>query len=94
MSLSDRERAEGFHRPPFPAVASPVSERAEGFHRPPFPAVASPVSERAEGFHRLLSTVVALVPVSSTDTRIEITDTLAPAPDHYPDPVGPQFATA
>ncbi|WP_436928822.1 hypothetical protein [Halosimplex halobium] len=40
MSLSDRERAEGFQRLLFLAVDPPVSERAEGFQRLVSPAVA------------------------------------------------------
>jgi hypothetical protein len=46
MSLSDRERAEGFHRTPSSAVEIPASERAEGFQPTIKSAVlsATPVS--------------------------------------------------
>ncbi|WP_459194286.1 hypothetical protein [Halosimplex sp. J119] len=44
MSLSDRERTEGFqHLLPL-AVATP-SERAEGFQRPAHSAVAVPIAD-------------------------------------------------
>ncbi|WP_436930425.1 hypothetical protein [Halosimplex halobium] len=56
--LSDRERAEGFHRSLSSAVGTTASERAEGFHRSLSSAVGTTASERAEGFQRLLSSAV------------------------------------
>ncbi len=45
MSLSDRERAEGFQHSPSSAVAITPSERAEGFHRLLSPPVETTVYE-------------------------------------------------
>ncbi len=48
MSLSDRERAEGFHLLLFPAVTITPSERARGIHCPRCPARSLPGDEPRE----------------------------------------------
>ncbi|WP_436930073.1 hypothetical protein [Halosimplex halobium] len=85
MSLSDRERGEGFHRLLSSAVEAFQSERGEGFHRLLSSAVEAFQSERGEGSHHSPSNATTF------DHRRAKLDPKHPAnPYAEPDRLGPR----